>query len=205
MSTGISGWVVDVIDRVGALGVGGLIALENLFPPIPSEVILPLAGFTSKQGDMSVIAAWAMATFGALFGAFVLYWIGALVGYERLHQLAGARWFIITTQTDLERGHRFFESHGAKIVLLGRCVPLVRSLVSVPAGVERMPLGQFLTYTAVGSGVWNAIFIGAGWGLGDNWDRVEGWVAPVSYVILGGLIGWLIRSSYRRLRSRQTA
>lgn len=204
MSAGITDWAVDVIDSVGALGVGGLIALENLFPPIPSEVILPLAGFTAKQGDMNLVAAWLMATLGALFGACVLYGVGAVVGYERLHVMAAKRWFIITTQTDLERGHQFFVRHGGRIVLFGRCIPLVRSLVSVPAGIERMPLGRFLIYTSVGSSIWNALFIGAGWMLGDNWKRVEGWVTPVGYLVLGGLIGWLIRSTYRRLSAMRT-
>ena len=199
MSGGITSWVIDVIDHVGALGVGGLIALENLFPPIPSEVILPLAGFTAKQGDMNVVAAWVMATLGALVGAGVLYGVGAVVGYDRLHEMAGKRWFILTTQADLEKGHRFFVSHGGKIVLFGRCVPLVRSLVSVPAGVERMPPARFLAFTAIGSATWNAVFIGAGWMLGENWDRVEGWMTPIGYLVLGGLVGWLIRSVHRRL------
>lgn len=199
MSGGITDWVIDVIDHVGALGVGGLIALENLFPPIPSEVILPLAGFTAKQGDMNVVAAWVMATLGALVGACVLYGVGAVVGYDRLHEMAGKRWFILMSQADLEKGHRFFVRHGGKIVLFGRCVPLVRSLVSVPAGVERMPPARFLAFTAIGSATWNAVFIGAGWTLGENWDRVEGWVTPIGYLVVGGLVGWLVRSVFRRL------
>lgn len=199
MSTGITDWVVDVIDHVGALGVGALIALENLFPPIPSEVILPLAGFTAKQGDMNVVAAWLMATLGALVGAVCLYGVGAVVGYDRLHEMADKRWFVVMSQADLERGHRFFVRHGARIVLFGRCIPLVRSLVSVPAGIERMPLTRFLIFTAIGSATWNALFIGAGWVLGENWGRVEGWVAPIGYLVLGGMLGWLARSTYRRL------
>lgn len=204
MSTGITDWVIDVIDSVGAIGVGALIALENLFPPIPSEVILPLAGFTAKQGDMNVIAAWAMATLGALFGAVVLYGAGAMVGYDRLHQMSAKRWFVLMSQNDLERGHQFFVHHGGKIVLFGRCIPLVRSLVSVPAGIERMPIGRFVVYTTVGSGVWNALFIGAGWTLGDNWERVDGWLAPVGYLVLAGLTGWLVISVYRSVTRRSS-
>lgn len=204
MSTGITNWVIDVIDSVGAIGVGALIALENLFPPIPSEVILPLAGFTAKQGDMNVIAAWVMATLGALFGAVVLYGAGAIVGYDRLHQMSAKRWFVLMSQNDLERGHLFFVRHGGKIVLFGRCIPLIRSLVSVPAGIERMPIGRFVVYTTVGSGVWNALFIGAGWSLGDNWERVDGWLAPVGYLVLAGLAGWLVRSVYRSITRRSS-
>lgn len=208
MSSGITDWVVNVIDSIGAIGVGALIALENIFPPIPSEVILPLAGFTAKQGDMNVVVAWLMATVGALVGAGVLYGVGAVVGYDRLYALSAKRWFVFMGTDDLEKGHQFFVRHGNKIVLFGRCIPLVRSLVSVPAGIERMPMGRFVAYTTLGSALWNALFIGAGWVLGDNWDKVENWVTPVGYLVLGGFAGWGIRSIYRKikiLRSNETS
>jgi membrane protein DedA with SNARE-associated domain len=198
---GLAGWVVDVIERIGAPGVGALVALETAFPPIPSEVILPFAGFSASQGDVNVWAAWLFATLGALLGAWVLYGVGAFVGYERLHVLAGKRWFPLFSTGDLERGERFFERHGNQIVLFGRCIPLVRSIVSVPAGVERMPILRFSLLTALGSGVWNAIFISAGYQLGARWERVEGWIKPLSYitVVLLGLGGlWLI---YRKVQA----
>ncbi|MET0729026.1 MAG: DedA family protein [Acidimicrobiales bacterium] len=198
---GLAGWVVDVIERIGAPGVGALVALETAFPPIPSEVILPFAGFSASQGEVNVVAAWVAATLGALLGAWALYGIGALLGYERLEDLAAKRWFPLFSQSDLERGERFFDRHGSKIVLLGRCIPLVRSIVSVPAGVDRMPLVRFTALTALGSGVWNALFIGAGYQLGNRWERVESWVRPLSYavVLTLGLVGlWLI---YRKVHA----
>jgi membrane protein DedA with SNARE-associated domain len=201
---GLAGWVVDVIERIGAPGVGALVALETAFPPIPSEVILPFAGFSASQGDVNVWAAWLFATLGALLGAWVLYGVGAFVGYERLHVLAGKRWFPLFSTGDLERGERFFERHGNKIVLFGRCIPLVRSIVSVPAGVERMPIVRFSLLTALGSGVWNAIFISAGYQLGARWERVEGWIKPLSYitVVLLGLGGlWLIYRKGQAVRA----
>lgn len=196
---GLAGWVVDVIERIGAPGVGALVAMETAFPPIPSEVILPFAGFSAAQGDVNVVMAWVFATLGALVGAWVLYGVGALVGYDRLQLLAAKRWFPLFSVSDLARGDRFFDKHGNKVVLFGRCIPLVRSIVSVPAGVDRMPLVRFSALTALGSGAWNAIFITAGYQLGDNWERVEGWIKPLSYgtvALLGLGALWL---AYRKV------
>lgn len=202
---GLAGWVVDVIEAIGAPGVGALVALETAFPPIPSEVILPFAGFSAAQGDVNLVAAWAFATLGALVGAWVLYAVGALVGYERLYELAGKRWFPLFSEADLARGDKFMDRFGNQVVLFGRCIPLVRSIVSVPAGLERMPLPTFTALTALGSGVWNAIFIYAGYQLGDRWEDVEHWVQPLSYAVVGllGLAGlWLI---YRKVSSIRAA
>src|SRR5690606_36659203 len=116
-------------------------------------------------------------------GAWLLYGVGAVIGLERLRTLAAQRWLLLFGSADLERGERFFDRHGDKIVLFGRCIPLVRSIVSVPAGVERMPLGRFTLLTAVGSGVWNAIFIAAGHEAGDRWEDIEGWVEPIGYAV----------------------
>ncbi|MBW3574901.1 MAG: DedA family protein [Actinobacteria bacterium] len=206
---GAGGGLLRVVERVGEVGVGALVALENLFPPIPSEVILPFAGFQAERGELNLVLAWVAATAGALLGALILYALGAWVGSERLHALAGQRWFVVLSQKDYERGERFFERHGGKIVLLGRCVPLVRSVVSVPAGVARMPLGRFCLYTVAGSAVWNALFLGVGYQLGQNYDRVERWVAPVTYTVVAASvvwIGWLTWRKVQRLRSsRQPA
>jgi membrane protein DedA with SNARE-associated domain len=200
---GITGWVIDVIDSIGEVGVGVLITAENLFPPIPSEVILPLAGYRAEEGELSVVLAWVAATIGAVVGALILYLVGAIVGYDRLHDLAGRRWFVLVSQSDLERGNRIFHRHGGRIVLLGRCVPLVRSVVSIPAGITGMPLPRFHVYTTIGSGIWNAIFIGAGWRLGDNYERVEGWVGPLSYLVVAALVGWLLVNAVKNARRRR--
>jgi membrane protein DedA with SNARE-associated domain len=199
--TGLAGWVVDVIERLGPLGVGALIALENVIPPIPSEIILPFAGFTASQGDLNLVAAWVAATIGSVVGALVLYFVGQLFGRERLEHLATKRWFLLFSASDLARGEVFFARHGNKIVLLGRFIPLVRSIVSVPAGIERMPITRFVALTAIGSSIWNAIFIGLGYAAGDNWDQIEKFVQPFSYLALLGLAlfaGWLV---WRRFRA----
>ena len=205
--SGITGWVVDVVDAIGEAGVGALIALENVFPPLPSEVILPLAGFRAEAGELNVVLAWLAATAGALVGALILYGVGAWFGYERLDDLAGRRWFVFFGQKDLHRGKRFFDRHGGVIILAGRCIPLVRSIVSVPAGIDRMPLARFCVLTALGSAVWNAIFIGAGWALGDRWERVESWIQPLSYAVLVALLavgGWLMWRTVQRRRAART-
>lgn len=198
---GTGGWVVDVVDSIGAVGVGALIALENVFPPIPSEVVLPFAGYSASTGAFSLGAAWVAATVGALVGAYVLYAVGALVGPERVHRLAGQRWFVLFSPADLARGERFFDRHGSKVVLLGRCVPFVRSVVSVPAGAARMPLPLFTLLTALGSGIWNAAFLYAGHQLADRWEQVQGVLAPLSWAVGAALVPALVALAVRRRRA----
>jgi membrane protein DedA with SNARE-associated domain len=205
---GLAGWVVDVIERIGAPGVGALIALENVFPPIPSEIILPFAGFSSAQGDVNAVAAWIAATIGAVVGAWILYGVGAAIGYDRVHELAGKRWFVLFGQKDLERGERFFDQHGGKVIFFGRFIPLVRSIVSVPAGIERMPIARFTALTALGSSIWNVLFIWAGYELGDRWERVEGWIQPISYAVvllLAAALVWLALRKRRAVEAREAA
>ncbi|MET0895298.1 MAG: DedA family protein [Acidimicrobiia bacterium] len=202
---GLAGWVVDVIDKLGPLGIGALIALENVVPPIPSEIILPFAGFSANRGDLNVVAAWVAATIGSLIGAWILYGVGALIGYDRIRTLAGKRWFILFGASDLDRGERFFEKYGGWIVFFGRFIPLVRSIVSVPAGVERMPLLKFSLLTMAGSAIWNAVFIAAGYELGTRWEDVEGWVQPASYVVVLLLVVGIVWLAVRKLRASRSS
>lgn len=192
----------SIVDRLGAAGVGLLILLENVIPPIPSEVILPLAGFRARTGALNVLAVWPAATAGSVLGALLLYGLGAWLGYDRLHRLAGHRWFLLVSQKDLERGDAVFDRHGGKVVLLARCVPFLRSVVSIPAGISGMPLVRFVVLTAIGSGVWNAAFLALGWVLGENWEQVERFVGPVSYAVLALLAVGVAVLVVRRLRSR---
>jgi membrane protein DedA with SNARE-associated domain len=201
----VGDWVFSIVDRMGELGVGLLILLENLIPPIPSEVVLPLAGFRAHTGALNVVLVWVAATAGSVLGALVLYALGAWLGYERLLRLSERPWFVLTSRKDLERGYAVFEKHGRKVVLLARCVPFLRSVVSIPAGVVRMPMGAFVTLTAIGSGVWNAAFVALGWVLGDNWNRVEGWLGPVGYVVVGLVVVGLVVLVVRRARARAAA
>ncbi|WP_141576879.1 DedA family protein [Actinomadura sp. WMMA1423] len=179
---GVAGWATDLMDRLGAPGAGLAIALENLFPPLPSEVILPLAGFSAAQGRMSLVAALVWTTAGSVVGALALYGIGALIGRRRIRALVDR--LPLLKLDDLDRTEAWFAKHGAKAVFFGRMVPIFRSLISVPAGVERMGMGVFLLYTTLGSLLWNTAFVLAGYGLGDNWRTVEEFVGAYSTAVL---------------------
>ncbi|MEU1437559.1 DedA family protein [Streptomyces sp. NPDC005786] len=179
---GVAGWAADLVDAMGGPGAGLAIALENLFPPLPSEVILPLTGFAAGQGAVSLASALFWTTLGSVAGADALYWIGMLFGRERMHAL-WARLPLVRA-SDLERTEAWFARHGTKAVLLGRMVPIFRSLISVPAGLERMPLPVFLGLTALGSLAWNSVLVLAGYWLGDQWDTVGTYVGLLSKVVL---------------------
>jgi membrane protein DedA with SNARE-associated domain len=180
-------WIFTVIDRLGPAGVGVLVLLENLIPPVPSEVVLPLAGFRARTGVMNPVVVWAAATAGSLLGALLLYGLGAWFGYDRLHRLTEQRWFLLASPADLERGRRLFDRHGAWIVVTARCVPVLRSLISLPAGVAGMPLPRFVALTTAGTGVWNAVFVTVGWLLADNWDRVGTYTRPAGIAMTIGI------------------
>ncbi|NKY40444.1 DedA family protein [Cellulomonas septica] len=200
--TGLVGWVVGVIAALGPVGVGLLVALENVFPPLPSEVVLPVAGYVASQGEMSLVWAIVASTLGSLIGAWVLYGIGASVGRVRLRRWLGK--VPLVEVEDLDRSEAWFVRHGGAAVLVGRCVPVVRSLVSIPAGVERMPLVRFSVFTVIGSGVWNAGLILAGYALGDRWEdigRYSDWLNWLVYAILAWLVGRFVWTRTRRRRT----
>jgi membrane protein DedA with SNARE-associated domain len=203
MLSDIAVWVQDVIERLGAVGVALLVILENVFPPIPSEIVLPFAGFVAQRGDGSVVVMIFAATIGAVVGALILYGIAALIGPERLSAFIArfGRWFGVKP-SDLQRAEQWFDHHAVAAVLLGRCVPLIRSVVSVPAGFRRMRIAPFLLYTAVGSIVWNSALIGAGAILGDQWERVEPYVAILQWVVIGLIVVFVVRFAVSKLRRR---
>jgi membrane protein DedA with SNARE-associated domain len=178
MFDSIATWATSLMETLGAPGAGLAVALENLFPPIPSEIILPLAGFTAAQGKLSLVAAMIWTTLGSVAGAAVLYGLGRLLGRERIRAIA-ARLPLVDVE-DLDKAESWFYRHGPKAVFFGRMIPLVRSLISVPAGIERMRMPLFLLLTALGSAIWNCAFIVAGYVLGENWTLVERYVGVYS-------------------------
>jgi membrane protein DedA with SNARE-associated domain len=204
----LTDWVIDVIDRLGYLGVALLVALENLFPPIPSEIVLPFAGFVASDGRASLLGMIVAATIGSVAGALVLYGIAAGVGPERLRTLVEryGKWFRLTTD-DLDRAERWFDRRAVVAVLVGRCIPLIRSLVSLPAGFRRMPLPIFLTYTVIGSLIWNTALVGAGYLLREQWDAIEPILGWFQYVVLAAIalaIAWFVWSRFIRPGSSAT-
>lgn len=190
-----------LIVRLGEPAVGALIALETVVPPIPSEVVLPFAGFQAARGHLNPVMAWVASTIGSLVGAWLLYGLGAAVGRDRLAVLAAKRWFIVFGVRDLERGERFFVRHGAAIVLVGRCLPLVRSIVSIPAGLEHMSVARFSLFTVIGSGIWNGAFIAAGWYLEERWKELGRLVQPVGLTVLALLVIGLAATAVRKLKA----
>lgn len=179
---GIVGWVVDLMETLGAPGVGLAIALENVFPPLPSEVFLPLAGFAASRGELSLVAAIVWTTIGSVVGALALYGLGAALGRHRLRAIADR--MPLVDVGDIDKAEAWFARHGPKAVFFGRMVPLVRSMISVPAGVERMNVPLFLALTAAGSLIWNSIFVVAGYLLGESWPVVETYAGILSKVVL---------------------
>ncbi|MCM0640659.1 DedA family protein [Cellulomonas wangsupingiae] len=198
--TGLAGWVVSVIESLGPVGVGLLVALENLFPPIPSEVVLPVAGYVASQGDMSLTWTIVAATIGAVVGAWLLYGLGAWVGRVRIR-----RWLEripLMEAEDLDQAERWFDRHGGAAVLIGRCVPVVRSLISVPAGVEGMGVVRFTLYTLVGSAVWNGGLVWVGYLLGSRWGdvgRYSDWLNAAVYLVIAVV---LVRFVWTRTGAR---
>jgi membrane protein DedA with SNARE-associated domain len=200
----LSDWVSSVIEAIGYVGVALLVALESIFPPIPSEVVLPFAGFYAGKGEASVPGMVLAATIGSVVGAWVLYGLAAWIGADRLRRfvVARGRWFGVK-EADLDRAEAWFDKRANAAVLLGRCVPLVRSIVSIPAGFRRMPIVRFTVYTAIGSLLWNVALIGAGAILGRRWKQVGDVVGIFQWVVImgiGALIGWLVWTRFLRPR-----
>lgn len=199
---GVAGWAVDLMDRLGAPGAGLAVALENLFPPLPSEVILPLAGFAANRGDLGLVSAILFTTLGSVVGALALYGVGAILGRDRTRALA-ARIPLMKLE-DVDKAEAWFARHGAKAVLIGRVVPVVRSLISVPAGVERMRLSLFLALTAIGSLVWNSALIIAGYLLGEKWNVVESYVGMLQWGVLAAAVLAVVWFVVVKLRARRS-
>lgn len=171
----------DIVDTAGYPGLAGLILVENIVPPIPSEVILPLAGVAVERGQFTFVLAVLAATLGSVLGALLIYALARSGGRPLL--LRHGR-VLRLSERDLDRGDEWFDRHGAWVVLGGRLVPGVRSLVSVPAGLSEMPVLRFAALTALGSAVWNSALIGAGWGLGENADVIGEAIGGASRVVL---------------------
>jgi membrane protein DedA with SNARE-associated domain len=203
MLSDLATWVQDIIERLGAIGVALLVILENVFPPIPSEIVLPFAGFVAQRGDGSVVVMIVAATVGAVVGALILYYVAAFIGPARLSAFITrfGKWFGVKP-ADLARAEQWFDRHAIAAVLLGRCVPLIRSVVSVPAGFRRMPLVSFVVYTALGSAVWNTALIGAGAVLGNQWENVEPYVAILQWAVIVVIALLLVSFIVRKLRNR---
>ena len=205
MFSSLATWVQDVIEQLGYLGVALLVVLENIFPPIPSEIVLPFAGFVAQRGSDSVVLMILAATVGSVIGALIMYWIAAVIGDDRLHAFTRrfGKWVQIR-EADLTRAEEWFDRHAMSAVLVGRCVPLIRSVVSIPAGFRRMKLIPYIAYTFLGSLVWNIALVGAGAVLGENWERVEPVVATFQWIVIVVILAGIARLAYVVYQRRRT-
>jgi membrane protein DedA with SNARE-associated domain len=189
----MSDLVFRLIEWGGYFGVALLMFLETVFPPIPSEVIMPLAGVIASRGEMSLPLVIACGTAGAMLGNILWYVVAKLIGYERFEPLVRrfGRWLTLDW-TEVERVHKLFDRHGATIVFLGRMLPTVRSLVSIPAGLLRMTFWPFVLWSTIGTAVWTAGLTLAGWFLGNRFERIETVLGPLSLAVIGAIVLWYI-------------
>jgi membrane protein DedA with SNARE-associated domain len=202
---GLLGWAERVITALGEWGVGLLVLVETVFPPLPSEVILPLAGFLTSQGSISLPLVVLTATLGAWLGALLLYGLGARLGLERSIRVLGR--LPLVDREDFERASAWFDRHGRASIFFGRLIPGVRSLISLPAGAARMPLATFTVFTVLGSGVWNSLLVGVGAALGTQYALVERYAQVLDYVVyavVAALVVGLVVRRVRRGRARSS-
>ncbi|OQP05005.1 alkaline phosphatase [Geobacillus sp. 46C-IIa] len=185
-------WITDFMEQFGYIGIFLMIALENIFPPIPSEVILPFGGFMTTYTSLTVPGVIAAATAGSVVGAIVLYGIGRLLSVERLERIVD-RWggWLRVKPEDIDKANRTFQRYGVWAVFFGRMIPLVRSLISIPAGMAKMNIWLFLWLSVLGTLIWNTILISIGAALGESWGKVSeviGAYAEVVYIIIAAII-----------------
>ena len=182
-------WIMNLIASTGYFGIVALMFVENVFPPIPSEFIMPLAGFMVAEDKFSLLGVIIAGTLGSVLGALPLYYLGAKLGEERLKQFAErrGRWLTLSPR-DIDKANRWFDKYGAIAVLLCRLVPGIRSFISIPAGVNKMNLVSFLFYTAVGAGIWTAALAYAGYILGTNFRQVGEYLDVATYIVFGTII-----------------
>jgi membrane protein DedA with SNARE-associated domain len=187
----MSDWIIGLVRSGGYGGIVFLMTIENIFPPIPSELIMPLAGYLAASDALVLWGAIAAGMFGSVVGALALYFVGKRLGSERLKAFADRHgcWMAVS-RTDIERSELWFERHQVLAVFVCRLVPGIRSLISVPAGVAGMNLGLFLSATAVGSAAWASILACAGYWLGRNFSAIEQWVGAVTLAVIAALVAW---------------
>ena len=178
--------IINIMEQVGYLGVFLLIAIENIFPPIPSEVILVFGGFMTTYTSLNIPIMILAATLGSLLGAIVLYYIGKIFNKERLKRIISGKIgkVLRLKASDIEKADKWFDTKGNKTVFFCRFIPIVRSLISIPAGMSEMPMQKFLLYTISGSLIWNTVLIIVGSIVGDKWETIVGYLDNFSHIIL---------------------
>jgi membrane protein DedA with SNARE-associated domain len=202
--TGLVGVAARAIEQLGEWGVGAFTLAETVVPPIPSEVILPLAGYLAKQGALNLLLVFVTSTLGAYLGALFLYWLGARLGLER--SIRGLSKLPLVDREDFEHAAGWFRRHGRSSIFFGRLLPGIRSLISLPAGASRMPMGTFSLFTLAGSGLWNGALIGLGYLLGTQYQLIEQYSKFLNYAVyaaLGVAVIALVVRRFKRAKFRR--
>jgi membrane protein DedA with SNARE-associated domain len=185
----VASWIQAIIETTGVFGIALLMFLENVFPPIPSELIMPLAGYFAAKGEANIVLVILAGTIGSLAGATFWYGLGRLVDHQFIKRTADRHGrFLTMTRRDVERADDWFDAHGHYAVLLGRLVPTVRTLISIPAGLSESPLWPFLFYSGIGTAAWTALLALFGYTVGERYSDLEGWIDPVSYGVLALIV-----------------
>lgn len=196
-------WIINTMTSLGYVGIALLMFSENLFPPIPSELIMPLAGFSVSQGEMGLIPAITAGVIGTILGAFPWYYLGRVFDESKLEKLANkyGKW-IFVSGGDIEKANKWFNKYGNIAVLLGRLVPGVRTLISLPAGMNQMKMTPFIIYSTIGTLVWVSLLTTAGYILGENYTLIEKYIAPLSKIALLSIgflfVIWIIRKQMKK-------
>ena len=181
----MASFIEGMVESTGVFGIALLMLLENVFPPIPSELIMPLAGYTAAQGHANIVLVIVAGTIGSLAGAFLWYWIGYAIGEDRLKRFADryGRWLTLS-RSDIDKADDWFDRHGHKAVLIGRLVPTVRTLISIPAGLSEMSRSTVLIYSGIGTAAWTTLLAILGYALGSQYEQVSAWIDPISIGVL---------------------
>ncbi len=190
-------WIEQIIRTTNYIGIALLMLAENLFPPIPSEIVMPFAGFLVNDGMLSLWGVLLAGTIGAVAGAGVIYYVGSRTTEAGVSDWVArhGKWLLLQSE-DIERVMRTFRQRGSWIVFIGRFIPGIRSLISLPAGVERMALTPFLLYTTLGTLAWNGLLVGGGMILGENWQRILDWIDRYETIIWLMFAGWVVYRLY---------
>lgn len=202
----ITSWINEIMQQLGYVGIAFLMFLDTIFPPIPSELIMPSAGFTASQGDLNIVAVIIAGSCGSILAAVILYWLGRVLNEDRLNNWLKyyGKWIFLKPE-DLAKATSWFNQHGKKIVFFGRMIPAVRSIISIPAGIAKMPFGLFLLYSSLGTLIWTSILALLGYYLGQNYQKIIPWISGASNIILVIIIGAAIIGIYKYYKKSKLA
>jgi len=192
-------WIQSIIESIGYAGIAFLTFIENVFPPIPSEVIIPFAGYITTKDSLTIVGVIISGTIGSVLGALPLYYLGYFIEEEQLKKLADdyGKWFMISRK-DIDRAASWFERRGALAIFICRLIPGLRSLISIPAGIKNMSMAPFLLLTTLGTAIWTALLTWAGVLLGNSYSDIQTYLDPISYVVFGGMLIWYLIHIFKK-------